>query len=656
MKKEWFTAAELAGMGLPDMPETESAIIRLSKRDEWGRPDRAWSEANPLGVWRKRQGRGGGVEYHYALLPSRAKAALIRQQRAPAPEQVRAEVKQRLSAEDAWKRFEALPDARKEKARARLKVLLDVDALVKGGTPKEVAIQLICAPARIPTRTFYEWESRVHGIERGDWLPHLVDHYAGRVATAEISPEAWEVFKADFLREEEPSIAECYRRLTDNNATDKRGWVIPSQKTLMRKVERDIDPRVVILKRKGREYLDRTYPHQSRTRAGFHALEAVNYDGHKIDVFTRWEDGGKTERAYLIAFQDLYSGMIVGWRLDRCENAHAFRLAFLDVVTEYGVPDHVWSDNTMAAAAKENTGGTRFRHRFKIKDSDPIGLFADLGCEIHFTKPAHGQSKPIERAFGDLSRYISKAPECAGAYTGNSTSNKPANYGSKVVPIETLIKVVEREVARFNTWTGRNSSTAQGRSYQEVFLESYAASAPRKVPEAKRNMWLLSMAGVTCRQHTGEVVLYETRYWHERLVGMVGKKVTLRFDPDHLDRPVQVYRLDGTFVCAAEAQGKVAYNNQDEAKDHARKLKTYRKAVKVMADAEVTMGIDAVADMQAEIEQSAPPETRVVRGTFGNLALKAELSEEAETAPEGQTINFDDYFARAAAQLRPGQE
>ena len=385
MNKEWFTAAELAELSLPEMPGTERGVRKIADRLSWQTPGTEWSEANTRGLWRKRQGQGSGIEYHYSLLPSRSQAVLIKKYRTPAPDQVRTEVKQRLSAEDCWKRFEALPDARKDKARTRLKVLLDVDAMIMGGTPKEVAIQLICGPQKIPTRTFYEWESRVHGIERGDWLPNLMDHYAGRVATAEISPEAWEVFKTDFLREEQPSIAECYRRLTGNNKADKRGWVIPSQKTLVRKVEREIDPKVVILKRKGREELERTYPHQRRTRAGFHALEAVNYDGHKIDVFTRWEDGGKTERAFLIAFQDLYSGMIVGWRLDRSENAHVFRLAFLDVVTQYGLPDHVWSDNTMAAAAKENTGGTRFRHRFKIKEDDPIGLFADLGCELHFT-------------------------------------------------------------------------------------------------------------------------------------------------------------------------------------------------------------------------------------------------------------------------------
>ncbi|MGE4526797.1 MAG: transposase domain-containing protein [Rhodospirillaceae bacterium] len=656
MKKEWFTAAALAEMKLPDIPTTDRAIQMAAKRDGWSAADRECTAVNPRGVWRRRQGRGGGIEYHYSLLPERARAKLVDLMNAPEAGAVRSQVKAQLSAEAAWKRFEALSEARKEKARARLKVLLDVDAMIRGGTSKEIAIQFVCGPQGVPCRTYYDWEGRVAGVDRADWLPYLADHYAGRTATAEISDEAWEIFKADWLRNEEPSIAECYRRLVDTNEKSKMGWTIPSQKTLQRKIEREIDPKVILLRRKGREELERSFPHQRRTRSGFHALEAVNYDGHIIDVFTRWEDGAATERAVLLTFQDLYSGMIVGWRIDRSESAHGFRLAFLDVVEAYGAPDHVWSDNTMAAAAKENTGGTRFRHRFKIKDDDPVGLFADMGCEIHFTKPAHGQSKPIERAFGDLSRYISKAPECAGAYTGNRPTNKPANYGSKVVPIETLIKVAEREIARFNTWKGRNGATAQGRSYQEVFDESYAKSIIRQVPEEKRRMWMLSMAGVTCRKPTGEVLLYKTRYWHERLVGLIGKKVTVRFDPDHLDRPIAVYRLDGTFVCTAEPLGDVAYNDEAAAKTHGRKLKAYAKSVKELADASVSLGVDAVAAVQAEIDQSEPPENKVVRGTFGNLALKREAEAHGDDAPMGQTIDFFEHFSRGVALLRQGKE
>jgi hypothetical protein len=348
--------------------------------------------------------------------------------------------------------------------------------------------------------------------------------------------------------------------------------------------------------------------------------------------------------------------MIVGWRLDRCENAYGFRLAFLDVVKNYGLPVTVYSDNTMAAAAKQNTAGSRWRHRFKIKSDDPIGLFAGLGVDIRFTKPAHGQSKPIERAFGDLSRYISKAPECEGAYTGNNPGNKPANYGSKVVPIATLIKVVEREIARFNEWTGRNGSTAQGRSYQDVFTESYEQAVIRKASPAEIRMWLLSSESVTCRQPDGHVELLKNRYWHERLVGLIGKKVVLRFDPDNLHQPVGVYRLDGSFICEAECHEDVGYDSVPAAKDHAAKMKRRNRAVKELAAAETELTMAELAAMQPEPPAPVAPEARIVRPSFGNLALKPveQLEEEAKPA---RVIDFDmEAFGRGIAMLRQAKD
>jgi len=644
--KEWYTAAELAGMALPGIPETESATIRRAKREGWGLPGLEWSEGNPLGVWRKRDASGGGVEYHYSLLPPRAKAAVLRRDRADQPPAA-AEVKARLSGDEAWKRFDTLSDSRKDKARRRLKALLDVDALVVGGMPKDAAIELICAPEKIPVSTYYEWASRVQGVERPDWLPHLVDHYAGRTVTAEMSPDAWELIKADYLRESQPGVTECYNRLIDVNVKQGKGWSIPSKKTVERKLNA-IDHRILTLKRQGKEAHDRSFPALERDRSYLHALEAVNYDGHKIDVFVQWEDGGKTERAFILAFQDLYSGMILGWRLDRCENAFGFRLAFLDMVEDYGIPVHVFSDNTMAAAAKENSGGSRWRHRYKIREDDPIGLFAGLGAELHFTRPAHGQSKPIERAFGDLSRYISKAAECEGAYTGNSPENKPANYGSKVVPIATLIKVVEREIARFNTRPDRNSATAKGVSYRQIFEESYKQAIIRRAsPEALR-MWMLASEPVTCRKPDGAIWLWETRYWAEPLAGMIGKKVVARFDPDNLTKPAMIYRLDGSFVCAAEALGKVQFMDQQGAKDQAAKVKRRNRLSREMADLEVSMTVADVAAMQPVADDPEPLEARVVRPSFGNLALKMEPEEAPEERKPATVLDFG-AFGRGVA-------
>ncbi|CDX20222.1 transposase [Mesorhizobium sp. ORS 3359] len=62
---EWLTAREIAAEQLPDMPATESAVIRLAGRSGWDGTSKA----------RKRQGRGGATEYHFSLLPTLAQVA-----------------------------------------------------------------------------------------------------------------------------------------------------------------------------------------------------------------------------------------------------------------------------------------------------------------------------------------------------------------------------------------------------------------------------------------------------------------------------------------------------------------------------------------------------------------------------------------------------
>lgn len=61
--KEWLTAREIADAGFTELPRTESAIVRLAKREGW--------VEHPAGV-RRRAGRGGGMEYSLRLLPALA--------------------------------------------------------------------------------------------------------------------------------------------------------------------------------------------------------------------------------------------------------------------------------------------------------------------------------------------------------------------------------------------------------------------------------------------------------------------------------------------------------------------------------------------------------------------------------------------------------
>ncbi len=66
--KLWYSAAELAALALPGLPERQESIIRFAERSGWNRDRR---------LARPRGGRGGGMEYRIELLPIEARMALL---------------------------------------------------------------------------------------------------------------------------------------------------------------------------------------------------------------------------------------------------------------------------------------------------------------------------------------------------------------------------------------------------------------------------------------------------------------------------------------------------------------------------------------------------------------------------------------------------
>ncbi|WP_051356905.1 transposase domain-containing protein [Azorhizobium doebereinerae] len=646
--KEWWTPDELAALALPEFPTTREAIARRADRENWRQPSREYP-ANPLGVWRRREGRGGGYEYRYDLLPLAARTILVlRQQRAEGRDAraERAAAKATLSREERWAWFEKLPENKKQKARSKLEALLAVDALTMAGTKRDDAMVLIASQIRVTLRTLYNWAGEVAGIERQNWLAFLAPRHAGGQAQAECDPAAWEWIKAAWLTQSKPTAAHCYRQL--QGVAKAQGWTIPSCKTLERRLA-TIDQTTRTFFREGPEALKRLYPAQQRDRTALHALEAVNADGHKWDVFVRWPDG-EIGRPCMVGFQDLFSGMILSWRVDRSENKEAVRLAFGDIVETYGIPDHCLFDNGRNFASKWLTGGTETRYRFKVRDEDPVGLLPELGCQVHWATPYHGQAKPIERAWRDFAQNIARDPRFVGAWTGNTVAAKPENYASKAIPLESFLAVVSEGIAEHNTRAGRRTDACAGRlSFAEAFAVSYQQSPIRQATPEQQRRWLLASELTTARRPDGSVHLYGNRYWCEALLEHLGRKVVARFDPDALHESVHLYRPDGAYIAAAQCVERTGFFDSAAARVHARARNDFLKAAKAMAKAERKLSLDDLAALMPTVEAPEAPETKVVRpvfGTAGNAALRADPDMEHDQ----DSVLAD--FGRAMRQLR----
>jgi hypothetical protein len=654
--KEWWSAAELADQRLPGLPSTPRGVLEVARREGW--PRAICDTRGPL--CRKRQASGGGFEYHFAVLPEKARTALLLRQAKPAEPKPAAETPR--DRESAWARWDRLPASLKDVGKRRMAVIGQVETLIRTGMASSKAVEMVVERAAVEARlqgreppfgvsTLYGWIGRVRGVRRDDWVVHLTPDYVGRTATAEVDPEVWEVFKSEYLRPRR-SFAAAYRVAQD--VAQQRGVELPACKTLQRKIEREVPRFTLIWHKEGPEAAEREFPWIERDETGFHAMEAVNVDGHKWDVMVDFGDGAKPERAMMVMIQDVYSRRVLGWRIARSENADAVRMCFAEVFRNHGIPRHCFFDNGKAFASKWLTGKARHRFRFKVREEDQIGLLVQFGVEVHFTTPYSGRSKPIERAFGDLEGEIGTSAAFAGAYVGNDPLNKPANYREGYgIPLAEFEEVVANGIRRHNARMGRRTKTAGGKlSFDQVFAESLkTALVPRPTAEQLRQA-LLCVEGVTVRKNGHGLQLAENRYWGDFLIQHVGKKVAARFDADDLHAGLHVYDLHtGAYLGHAECLEPIGFANAEEGREFRRLVKRRQKAATDLAAADRRISDAQLARMTPQLpEPEFEGASNVIPGVFGNLALRP------QPQPEGMTdAEIVDLHGAYLARIAPAE-
>lgn len=636
---EWRTAADWAEQGLPGLPSTPQNIVAKAKREGWASV--------------KNDGRGGGFKYHYVSLPDRARAAYLLRHRKPASPAPAA-----IPQDEAWAGYEQLSNTLKTEAEFRLQVLTAVEALAEGGVGRVSAVEMVGADAEVSPAAIRRWVRMVRGVERRNWLPALAPRYTGKVERAACDPRAWDWYIGQYLTRRGPSHADTYRRLEEIAAHE--GWVIPSAKTMERRVETDIDPLTIVLMREGMEALARRLPKQRRDETVFAAGEAVNGDGLKFDkLWVKFPDGEIINTATAWFFQDIRTRRILAGRLGKTENTDLFRLATYDL-TGVCAPTIMYIDNTRVAANKLMTAGAENRHRFKKGDHDGVGLLIALGIDPRFTNPdketGNPGAKPIERAFGIGGIHDKVATNPALIDRGYSKAT--------AIPSEELRDVIEHEIARHNAQTKRRTTACRGLlSFDQAWEEATASISFRRFAERQRRLLLMVREVVRVSQN-GEIAINagrgayaKNRYWCETAAAMSGKQVVAHFDPENLHAGVHVYSLDGRYLFEADHMTAKAFNDTGAGREWGKNRARMIKATKKQAEAASRMSklereefygkaARARSD-EAGDQPPTAPEGTVVAGHFRQMPDPAR--DAAKPAPAPGVIDF----AAMAARQRP---
>jgi putative transposase len=530
-------------------------------------------------------------------------------------------------------------------AERRLQIVTAFDAYRRTLGSERQAVATVAQEFGVGISTIRDWRALVRGVERADWLAALTPARRGGGRRADIDEEAWQIYRSDWLRQAKPTHSSCYRRLSEWAAA--RGVALPHAKTFKRRIEREIPREVVIAMRGGNEALRRTLPAQARTVAGLEALSLVNIDGHRWDVFVEMPDG-RVIRPVMVALQDVMSRKVLAWRIGETESAVLTRLAFADLFRDFGIPEAVLLDNGRAFASKWITGGAINRFRFKVRPDEPLGLLTQLGIRNHWATPYRGQSKPIERAFRDFCDAIARHPAFEGAWTGNKPEAKPENYASRAVPFEIFQRVVAAGIAEHNARPGRRTETAHGRSFDQVFAESYARAPIRQASPENLRRALLAAERVRADRQTGEIRFMGNRYWRAECSRLAGQLLTVRFDPDDLTRDLHVYDAAERYLFDVPIWEASGFLDAGAAKSRAKLEAEHRRTAKRLIELEELL---SPAEVAARLPETAAPELpappRVVRPVRLVAAAAARAPE-----TEIETESFVDRFAGAVSRLR----
>ncbi|MGL6429846.1 MULTISPECIES: transposase domain-containing protein [Aeromonas] len=669
---EWFTANEVAGVA--GMPTSERRSRDQLNRLADGNPEKS----------RQREG-SKATEYHISILPPTVQAALLRKSGKVKVGAMTLDLPKpkapRYCKEQLWANWSKANDKAHDKAKERVRAVQAVHALVASGSTLMQAYEHISAEFDIALPTLRRYCAAVKGFDDSDWLAVLVpkqqqaalENRTGKLA--KVSEQAWEFFKADYLRNERPNAASCYERL--KLAARDQSWVVPSINSLMRRMDLEVPHIQQVMLREGEHAMMQLYPPQERTIEGLDAMSWINGDGYLHNVFVKWFNG-EVLRPKTWFWQDIYSRKIIGWRTDISENTDSIRLSLMDVCSKYGIPREITIDNTRAAANKWMTGGVANRYRFKVKEDDPLGMIPMLGIKLHWSSvllgKGHGQAKPIERAFGvgGLDEIIDKHPALAGCYTGPNPMDKPDNYGERAVDAEEFLRVVAEGVAHYNGKLGRNTEACRGvMSFDQAFEQSYAQAAVRKATSEQLTMMMLQSEA--CRVHPkhgsirlesgGTIRNRSNRYYHPDLAEYAGQKVVARFDPQRLHEAVIVTTLTGLHICEAVCQEKVAFGDTQQAREHKRKRTQFVKANKAAALAQKGMSAMEAAALLPSISDEEAPEAKVVEMvrpvSIGNAAVAIQPMTQPVATPRSEAepaIDFEARFQQAAAAMAAKQK
>jgi hypothetical protein len=319
-------------------------------------------------------GRGRGGQYEIAL-SSLPQAAQDRYNTAdPAPITSYAEIMQYTGKQRAAADFKA------QVVSEYHQMGLSVDAFIANFNERN-------PNDTITKPQLFRWQNK---YQQNKDVADLIDNRGGyNRGKSSIQTEAWEYFYNRYMTQHKRTIKLCWD-LTKDEYPD-----IPSVATFERKVK-TIPEYAIICYREGPKAFKDKLPSMIRDKTTISSNDIWNSDHRLADVLVIGKSG-KLIRPWLTMFYDLRSNKPMGViAREEPPNATVIKECFRISAEKYGIPKEGYFDN-----------GKDYKSKSFSVDY-PMSLVNQLGMNIIYATPYHGQAKPIERFFGTMSHRFDK--------------------------------------------------------------------------------------------------------------------------------------------------------------------------------------------------------------------------------------------------------
>ena len=498
----------------------------------------------------------------------------------------------------------------------------EFEELRAAGKTKSNTAAHIKATYNISPVTLWRARDAVAGKPRELWAALLLPCYKGRTKEADLTGDAWDWIKSNYLNTSETAAKVIIKEA--KKIGKAHGWQFPSDKTIIRRLNNLPAPQW-LLGRKGNEAFDATFPAAKRDFTAYALHEQWVTDGTKCDVRCVWPDG-TAARPFIVAWMDMRSRLVFGVRgaLNPSQRLTAASLStalkFVQIKPETTLFD--WGSEYLA---KYISGGQR-PDNLKKQEGEMPGVLKRMGIKPEWARPYRGQAKPIEKFWDYVKENLDKLPQFQGAYCGKNAASKPEDYNPKnAIPIEVYSAKLAEVIADYNNSHEHKGDGMNGRTPAQVYEELIQA-APHKVwtlPTAEdlRLLCLEQQIRTVDNKNASIQITIEgygvMKYWSEKLAALPvsarSKKYIIFNNPDAPELPVLVY--DGLrFVCEAACISKVGSKEQAAQHyiDKAKFLKPHKEAFKAAKNAALDALPAPAAPLSIQsvtIEKPAAPAT-----------------------------------------------